>query len=79
MIILFPNSAQPPGVPEICRKSLSGCPSTGGLDLFIIGKNYSKDTRVVFKSIRKTSFNTIWEESVTPEQEFLQQVRLNDF
>lgn len=69
-------TAQPPGVPEICRKSLSGCPATGGLDLFMIGKNFSKDTRVVFKSIRKTSFNTIWEESVAPEQEFLQQVRI---
>ncbi|XP_017872684.1 PREDICTED: nuclear factor of activated T-cells, cytoplasmic 1-like [Drosophila arizonae] len=40
---------QPPGVPEICKKSLNSCPVDGGLELFIIGKNFLKDTHVVFQ------------------------------
>ncbi|XP_063707762.1 nuclear factor of activated T-cells 5 isoform X2 [Culicoides brevitarsis] len=67
---------QPPGVPEICRKSLSECSCLGGQDLFIIGKNFAKDTRVIFKAVKKGTYNTIWEETVIPEQEFLQQTHL---
>lgn len=52
----------------------------GGKDLFIIGKNFSKDTRVIFKAVKKGTLNTIWEEAIVPEQEFLQQVNfLNIF
>ncbi|XP_022228444.2 homeotic protein female sterile isoform X6 [Drosophila obscura] len=40
---------QPPGVPEIGKKSLNSCPVDGGLELFIIGKNFLKDTHVVFQ------------------------------
>ncbi|XP_065365994.1 nuclear factor of activated T-cells 5 isoform X5 [Calliphora vicina] len=40
---------QPPGVPEICKKSLNSCPVDGGLELFIIGKNFLKDTHVIFQ------------------------------
>ncbi|XP_071449039.1 nuclear factor of activated T-cells 5 isoform X2 [Hetaerina americana] len=40
---------QPPGVPEICKKSLTGCGCGGGAELFILGKNFLKDTRVVFR------------------------------
>uniref|UniRef100_A0A336LQ50 CSON011690 protein n=1 Tax=Culicoides sonorensis TaxID=179676 RepID=A0A336LQ50_CULSO len=64
---------QPPGVPEICRKSITESSCLGGQDLFIIGKNFAKDTRVVFKAVKK---GRIWEESVVPEQEFLQQTHL---
>lgn len=72
--------AQPPGVPEICKKSLVSCPANGGLELFIIGKNFLKDTRVIFQARRLLSSasesydDTIWEESVFPDKEFLQQV-----
>lgn len=69
--------AQPPGVPEICRKSMSECICIGGQNLFIIGKNFHKDTKVVFKAIKKGTFNTIWEESVVPEQEYLHQVSIS--
>jgi hypothetical protein len=64
-------AAQPPGVPEICKKSLSASPCTGGLELFILGKNFLKDTRVLFQ---QTDAETPWEESVQPDKEFLQQV-----
>ncbi|XP_046398009.1 uncharacterized protein LOC124164851 isoform X2 [Ischnura elegans] len=43
---------QPPGVPEICKKSLTGCGCGGGAELFILGKNFLKDTRVVFRTGR---------------------------
>lgn len=74
------NSAQPPGVPEICKKSLVSCPANGGLELFIIGKNFLKDTRVIFQARRlsppTSEYSTFWEDSVVPDKEFLQQVRL---
>ncbi|XP_055300308.1 nuclear factor of activated T-cells 5-like isoform X2 [Sitodiplosis mosellana] len=71
---------QPPGVPEICKKSLVSCPANGGLELFIIGKNFLKDTRILFQARRNClpsdSYDTIWEESVFPDKEFLQQTHL---
>lgn len=72
--------AQPPGVPEICKKSLVSCPANGGLELFIIGKNFLKDTRVVFQLRQQNNNNDInnidslWEEHVIPDKEYLQQV-----
>ena len=44
--------------------------------MFVIGKNFLKDTKVVFQK-RKSSSNTInlqWEEAVVPDKEYLQQV-----
>ncbi|GAB0094422.1 NFAT [Sergentomyia squamirostris] len=67
---------QPPGVPEICRKSLISCPAGGGLELFIIGKNFSKDTRVVFQTQKMSSGEVIWQEMVIPDKEYLQQTHL---
>jgi nuclear factor of activated T-cells 5 len=66
------STAQPPGVPEICKKSLSACTCMGGMELFILGKNFLKDTRVVFQHGDALS-DTSWEESVQPDKEFLQQ------
>lgn len=66
-------SAQPPGIPEICKKSLTSCPASGGTELFILGKNFLKDTRIVFQN---SDVNPPWEESVPPDKEFLQQVCL---
>lgn len=70
---IFIFSAQPPGVPEVCRKSLVSCPATGGLELYLLGKNFLKETRVVF--CHRTD-RTTWEEEVIPDKEFLQQVRV---
>lgn len=70
-------SAQPPGIPEICKKSLTSCPCTGGLELFILGKNFLKDTRIVFQLDNEDlSLEPHWECSVTPDKEFLQQTHL---
>jgi len=71
-IAIIISTAQPPGVPEICKKSLSACPCTGGMELFVLGKNFLKDTRVVFQD-GDALLETPWEESVQPDKEFLQQ------
>ncbi|KAJ8003073.1 hypothetical protein DPEC_G00165570 [Dallia pectoralis] len=39
---------QPAGVPEILKKSLHSCSVRGGEELFIIGKNFLKGTKVIF-------------------------------
>uniref|UniRef100_A0A182M484 Nuclear factor of activated T-cells 5 n=1 Tax=Anopheles culicifacies TaxID=139723 RepID=A0A182M484_9DIPT len=78
---------QPPGVPEILKKSLMSCPADGGLELFVIGKNFLKDTRVVFQRpkgmLTQSAFTrtavqstTAWEQSVIPDKEHLNQVHL---
>ncbi|XP_015118653.1 nuclear factor of activated T-cells 5 isoform X2 [Diachasma alloeum] len=70
---------QPPGIPEISKKSLTACPCTGGLELFILGKNFLKDTRMVFQLDNEdltSSLEPHWECSVTPDKEFLQQTHL---
>lgn len=41
--------AQPAGVPEILKKSLHSCSVRGGEEVFIIGKNFLKDTKVIFQ------------------------------
>ncbi|XP_067001455.2 nuclear factor of activated T-cells 5 [Anabrus simplex] len=64
---------QPPGIPEICKKSLVSCPCTGGMELFILGKNFLKDTRVVFQ---QNDLEPVWEDAVQPDKEFLQQTHL---
>uniref|UniRef100_A0A182N093 Nuclear factor of activated T-cells 5 n=1 Tax=Anopheles dirus TaxID=7168 RepID=A0A182N093_9DIPT len=78
---------QPPGVPEICKKSLATCPAEGGLEMFIFGKNFLKDTRVVFQRRKVTATHsaftrtgapneTGWEQSVVPDKEYLQHTHL---
>ncbi|XP_039988426.1 nuclear factor of activated T-cells 5a isoform X2 [Xiphias gladius] len=40
---------QPAGVPEILKKSLHNCSVRGGEEVFIIGKNFLKGTKVIFQ------------------------------
>lgn len=73
---------QPPGVPEISKKSLDSCTVAGGQELFIIGKNFLKDTKVIFTKYSNNSANEtrqpkkVWEEVVQPDKEYLQQTHL---
>ncbi|XP_050309725.1 uncharacterized protein LOC126745779 isoform X2 [Anthonomus grandis grandis] len=62
---------QPPGIPEICKKSLTSCPASGGLELFVLGKNFLKDTKVFFQQFEDGQ--VCWEQSVVPDKEYLQQ------
>ncbi|KAK3877246.1 hypothetical protein Pcinc_018045 [Petrolisthes cinctipes] len=66
---------QPPGIPEICRKSLSQCSVEGGEDLFILGKNFLKDAVVIFQR-QGAKAHTIWEEKVLPDKDSLQPIHL---
>lgn len=68
-------TAQPPGIPEICKKSLTSCPATGGLELFVLGKNFLKDTEVHFQYMEDDHVR--WDQSVAPDKEYLQQVNKN--
>lgn len=71
---------QPPGVPEISKKSTKECSVQGGAELFIIGKNFLKDTKVVFQEgpseDDENSAAPTWQEVVDPEKEFLHQTHL---
>ncbi|CAG9804361.1 unnamed protein product [Chironomus riparius] len=69
---------QPPGVPEICKKSLDSYNFGGGKELFIIGKNFLKDTKVTFTRYDENGrqMKKIWEETVLPDKEYLQQTHL---
>jgi nuclear factor of activated T-cells 5 len=60
---------QPLGTPEICKKSLSQCYAKGGQELFIIGKNFLKDAKVIWK-------NSNWTKVVEPDKEFLHSTHL---
>lgn len=68
---------QPPGVPEISKKSLDSCSVLGGEELFIIGKNFLKDTKVSFVRFDESRQpKKLWEETVQPDKEYLQQTHL---
>ena len=68
---------QPPGVPEICKKSLESCSIVGGHELFMIGKNFLKDTKVTFVRFDDSRQpKKLWEETVQPDKEYLQQTHL---
>jgi nuclear factor of activated T-cells 5 len=64
-------------VPEICKKSLDTCSVIGGRELFIIGKNFLKDTKVTFLRFDDSRQpKKLWEETVQPDKEYLQQTHL---
>jgi len=66
---------QLPGLPEICKKSLSECPAAGDRDLFIVGKNFMKGTRVIFSQPGKEG-TVIWERNAEIDLEYFQQMVL---
>ncbi|RWS29860.1 nuclear factor of activated T-cells 5-like protein [Leptotrombidium deliense] len=60
---------QPLGTPEISKISTTECDISGNKELFIIGKNFLKDTKVIFKAE-----NENWMKTVEPDKEFLHSV-----
>jgi len=55
-LVLF-FSAQPRGQPEIVRKSLARCSVEGNQEMFIIGKNFHRGTKVVFQDSKEPDGN----------------------
>ncbi|XP_062848819.1 nuclear factor of activated T-cells 5a isoform X2 [Trichomycterus rosablanca] len=66
---------QPAGVPEILKKSLHTCPVTGGEEVFIIGKNFLKGTKVVFQD-PSTDDNPLWQAEAEIDMELFHQNHL---
>ena len=68
------SSAQLPGLPEICKKSLCESPAAGDRDLFIVGKNFMKGTRVIFSQPGNDG-SFLWEKNAEIDLEYFQQVK----
>ncbi|XP_029979530.1 nuclear factor of activated T-cells 5 isoform X2 [Sphaeramia orbicularis] len=65
---------QPAGVPEILKKSLHSCSVRGGEEVFIIGKNFLKDTKVIFQE--NVSDETSWKAEAEIDMELFHQNHL---
>ena len=70
---MYVIAAQPIGSPEISRMSLLEGSVLGGQDLFIIGKNFTKGTKVLFQEYIEGK-GVVWEEEAPLESEYFQQV-----
>jgi nuclear factor of activated T-cells 5 len=56
-------------MPEVLKVSRTESSSEGGKELFVLGKNFLKDSRVVFQGRG-------WKQEAIPDKEFLQPVGL---
>nr|XP_057945200.1 nuclear factor of activated T-cells 5 isoform X2 [Doryrhamphus excisus] len=65
---------QPAGVPEILKKSLHSCSVRGGEEVFIIGKNFLKDAKVIFQE--NISDEKSWKEEAEIDMELFHQNHL---
>ncbi|KAK0155055.1 Nuclear factor of activated T-cells 5 [Merluccius polli] len=65
---------QPAGLPEILKKSLHSCSVKGGEEVFIIGKNFLKDTKVIFHE--NISDENSWKEEAEIDMELFHQNHL---
>ncbi|RWS14867.1 nuclear factor of activated T-cells 5-like protein [Dinothrombium tinctorium] len=62
---------QPLGTPEISKMSITECDIAGNKELFIIGKNFLKDTKVFIKGETEN-----WSKTIEPDKEFLHSTHL---
>ncbi|XP_024235412.1 nuclear factor of activated T-cells 5 [Oncorhynchus tshawytscha] len=62
---------QPAGVPEILKKSLHSCSVRGGEELFIIGKNFLKGTKVIFQE--NPADDNLWQAEAEIDMELFHQ------
>ncbi|KAL7867846.1 hypothetical protein SRHO_G00092300 [Serrasalmus rhombeus] len=65
---------QPAGVPEILKKSLHSCPVIGGEEIFIIGKNFLKGTKVIFQE--NATDDSSWQAEAEIDMELFHQNHL---
>lgn len=70
------NCTQLPGTPEILKMSVSTSDLKGGEELWIIGKNFLKDTKVVFTHTVPGKKEPLWTKLADPEQEYFHQTHL---
>ncbi|XP_060644348.2 nuclear factor of activated T-cells 5 isoform X2 [Anolis sagrei] len=65
---------QPAGVPEILKKSLHSCSVKGEEEVFLIGKNFLKGTKVIFQE--NTSDDNSWKAEAEIDMELFHQNHL---
>ncbi|KAJ3596202.1 hypothetical protein NHX12_002611 [Muraenolepis orangiensis] len=65
---------QPAGVPEILKKSLHSCSVKGGQEVFIIGKNFLKGTKVIFQE--NIADDTSWQAEAKIDMDLFHQNHL---
>lgn len=64
---------QPIGQPEICKMSLKEGPASGGDELFIIGKNFLRGTKVFFQELSEEENGGIkWEKESEIDRDYFQ-------
>ncbi|KAI2648119.1 Nuclear factor of activated T-cells 5 [Labeo rohita] len=66
---------QPAGVPEILKKSLHSCTVAGGEEVFIIGKNFLKGTKVLFQE--NSTDESGWQAEAEIDMELFHQASAN--
>ncbi|KAJ8340111.1 hypothetical protein SKAU_G00347440 [Synaphobranchus kaupii] len=78
LILQTPSSpilcTQPAGVPEILKKSLHSCTVNGGEEVFLIGKNFLKGTKVIFQE--NASDDKSWKAEAEIDMELFHQNHL---
>ena len=70
------NCTQLPGTPEILKMSLSSASVAGGEELWVIGKNFMKETRVVFSHQSPGKEEPTWTKVTEPEPEYFHATHL---
>eukprot|EP00092_Neocalanus_flemingeri_P000980 GFUD01001047.1.p1 GENE.GFUD01001047.1~~GFUD01001047.1.p1 ORF type:complete len:1175 (-),score=239.54 GFUD01001047.1:671-4195(-) len=70
------NCTQLPGTPEILKMSTASSFMEGGGELWIIGKNFLKDTKVVFSHSIVGKKEPLWTKFLEPLQEYFHQTHL---
>jgi hypothetical protein len=70
------NCTQLPGTPEILKMSPHSSPIEGGGELWMIGKNFLKDTRVCFSYSIVGKEEPLWTKVVEPRQDYFHQSHL---
>ena len=64
------NCTQLPGTPEILKTNTKISPAAGGGELWIIGKNFLKDTKVNFVYVKPGKVEPTWSKVVSPLKEY---------
>ena len=70
------NCTQLPGTPEILKMSAAGSTVEGGDELWIIGKNFLKDTKVIFSHSLAGKTEPLWCKFTDPDQDLFHQTHL---
>ncbi|TWW76454.1 Nuclear factor of activated T-cells 5 [Takifugu flavidus] len=65
---------QPAGLPEILKKSLHSCSVRGGEEVFIIGKNFLKGTKVIFQE--NIADDNSWQDEAKIDMDYFHQNHL---